>query len=66
MMGLANISLQSVFQKAASHPVLQHDAIHIQHGHDAEGKGQHSLLVSAEARHVWLRRETSHVAAVSR
>ena len=34
---------ESLFQVAARHPGLQHDALQLQHGHHDEGEGQHAL-----------------------
>ena len=41
-----------MFQEAANDSVLQHDALHVQHADDDEGKSQHAFLVSSRARHV--------------
>ena len=55
-----------MFQETPSYPVLQHDAVHVQHADHAQGEGQHALLVPHEARHVWICGETSHAGAVPR
>uniref|UniRef100_A0A8D8L4T4 (northern house mosquito) hypothetical protein n=1 Tax=Culex pipiens TaxID=7175 RepID=A0A8D8L4T4_CULPI len=33
----------SLLQETPPDSLLQHDALHVQHGHDAQGKGQHAL-----------------------
>ena len=36
---------ESLFQVAAGHPGLQHDALQLQHGYHDEGEGAHILLI---------------------
>jgi len=53
-----------VLQKVASHFVLQHDALHVQHADDAQREGEHALFVPAATGHVGLRGETPDAAAL--
>ncbi len=49
-----NLSLifsQGMFQETAESAVLQHDAVHIQHGDDDEGESQHPFLIPDETEH---------------
>ena len=41
----------SLLSSAPADSLLQHNALHIQHGHDAEGEGQHPLLVPTPTQH---------------
>lgn len=54
-----------MLQETPAHPVLQHDAVHFQHAHDAQGESQHALLFPDATRHVGIRRETSYARTVS-
>ena len=49
-----------MLQEAADDPLLQHDALYVQHGDDDEGEGQHALLIPTSPRHVVIHGEESH------
>ena len=51
---------QGMFQAPSQDPVLQHDAVHIQHGDNDEGEDQHPLLLPPSFRHGSLHGEESH------
>ena len=46
--------LQSLLQEIASSSVLQHNALHIQHGDNDEREGEHTLLIPSALGHVWV------------
>lgn len=60
------ISFQGVFQEAPSYTMLQHDAVHVQYVNDAQRESEHAFLFPHAARHVWIRRETSHAGSIPR